>query len=226
MCNSSIIARRGGLRGWTSIPGHRRRPSLSRQVVGARPVDRLRALLHPPARRFPRGTVDRQAGFADVPRSAGDDRRLRRDHQVRSDKGGGGGFGRLGVFFLPRGIFLGGFLAFPPFCFLAEGGGRPSAVGPPPPPKKKGRRGGLRFQEGRLPAGAGKFAINFLKLQARMIGKGGIEFAPPRLLPCDVFQSGRHPATVNDKCCRCAPFRSSSFRKTLTTVLARHPTDV
>ena len=41
----------GALRGWTNDPRHRRRPSLPRQVVGARPDHRLRAHLR--AHRWP-----------------------------------------------------------------------------------------------------------------------------------------------------------------------------
>src|SRR5258707_1222453 len=66
-------------------PGRRQRSPRSRQMVGARPVDRVRALLHPPARRLPRRRRQRDAGVADLPRSAGDDVGLRRDHQVGQD---------------------------------------------------------------------------------------------------------------------------------------------
>ena len=44
----------GRLRGWTVDPRHRRRPPLSRQMVGAGPDHRLRAHLRPPGRRLPR----------------------------------------------------------------------------------------------------------------------------------------------------------------------------
>ncbi len=46
----------GPLRGWRSDPRHRRRSSLHGQLVGARPADRLRALLRASGRRLPRQT--------------------------------------------------------------------------------------------------------------------------------------------------------------------------
>ena len=43
----------GRLRGWRSIPRHRRRPSLHEALVGAGPADRLRTHLHPPGGGLP-----------------------------------------------------------------------------------------------------------------------------------------------------------------------------
>ena len=78
------VLRRGRGRAWLDeYTRHRRRPPLSRQVVGAGPDHRLRAFLHPSGRRFPRGVEVRQARRADLPRGARNQPRLRRYPRLR-----------------------------------------------------------------------------------------------------------------------------------------------
>ena len=61
-------SRRGAAARLAEHPHHRRRPSLHEALVGARAADRLRAHVHPPVRRLPRGARRRHG--APSPRSA------------------------------------------------------------------------------------------------------------------------------------------------------------
>ena len=88
----------GRLRGWTDIlVTDGEHPYLGKWWVPG--LDhRLRALLRAPGGGFPRRPEDRQARLADLPRGAGDDEGLRRDHQVGADgEVGEGDLGGLGA---------------------------------------------------------------------------------------------------------------------------------
>ena len=82
----------GDRRGWSSIHCYRRRPSVCRQLVGPRPLPRLRALVHPRARRvlqIARRPERRKTlpGFPPRPRHP---IRLRRRAGIRQDQAVGG----------------------------------------------------------------------------------------------------------------------------------------
>ena len=63
----------GRLRGWRSMHITDSDHPYMKQLVGARPADRLRAHVHSPGRRFPDGGRRRQKRRADIPRRAATD---------------------------------------------------------------------------------------------------------------------------------------------------------